>query len=223
MAEKKENQKADPKGAKKATKKDNDYFGIFVEMVEYSCLAARNLQETLNNFDPEKLPDTMRFLHHIEHTADIVKHDMMTQLVKEFITPIEREDIMEMAQQIDNVTDCIEDVLMRIYMYNIKTILPEALEFADTIVKCCDELKKIVEEFPHFRKSTTIHGHIVQVNYLEEVGDKIYTEAVHTLYSTEHTVLEIIGWTETFERLEKCCDACEDVADVVESVIMKNA
>ncbi len=204
-------------------KNDNNYFEIFVKMVNYSCEAARNLHDTLINFDAEMLPQKMQYLHHIEHTADLEKHDMMGKLVKEFITPIEREDIMALAHQIDNVTDAIEDVLMRIYMYNIKSILPEALEFTETIVKCCDELKKMMQEFSHFRKSETIHTHLVQVNYLEEVGDKLYTEAVHTLYSTNHTAMEITGWTETFERLEKCCDACEDVADVVESVIMKNS
>lgn len=206
-----------------ANNKDNNYFEIFVKMVDFSCEAARNLHEVLTNFDTATLPEKMQHMHHIEHTADLEKHDLMSKLVKEFITPIEREDIMALAQQIDNVTDAIEDVLMRIYMYNIPAILPEALEFSETIVKCCDELKEMMKEFTHFRKSETIHTHLVQVNYLEEVGDKLYTEAVHALYSSSHNAIEIIGWTETFERLEKCCDACEDVADVVESVIMKNS
>lgn len=206
-----------------ARKKEKDYFETFVGLVEYSCQAARDLYTVLKDFNPDTLQEKMQYLHRIEHTADIAKHDMMSRLVKEFITPIEREDIIALAHEIDDVTDAIEDVLIRIYMYNIQAIPMEALEFAETIVQCCEELKKAMEEFSNFRKSQTIHEHLVRVNYLEEVGDRLYTEAVRTLYCCEHTAAEITGWTETYERLEKCCDACEDVADVVESVIMKNA
>ncbi len=206
-----------------AKKRDYDYFEVFVEMVDYCCKAARSLNEVLSGFDPETVQEKIEAIHHIEHSADLVKHDMISKLVKEFITPIEREDILMLAHQIDNVTDAIEDVLLRVYMYNIRSILPEALEFSETIVQCCDELKKMMQEFSNFRKSKTIHEHLVKVNYLEEVGDRLYTQAVRSLYTTEHTPIEIVGWTETFERMEKCCDACEDVADVIESVIMKNS
>ncbi|MFA9379692.1 MAG: DUF47 domain-containing protein [Acetanaerobacterium sp.] len=206
-----------------ARKKDNDYFALFVEMADYSCQAARGLNEALNDFEPDALPERMRCLHHIEHTADLAKHDMMSRLVKAFFAPLEREDIMLLAQQLDDVTDAVEDVLIHIYMYNIRTIPAEALEFSETIMQCCDELKRLMQEFYNFRRSQTIHEHLVRINYLEEVGDRLYTEAVRTLYTTGHTAMEITGWTETFDRMEKCCDACENVADVVESVIMKNA
>ncbi len=206
-----------------AKRKESNYFELFVDLVEYSCKAAKGLDETLKNFNPATLSEKIQVMHHIEHSADLSKHDMMSMLVKEFITPIEREDIMALAHHIDNVTDAIEDVLLRIYMYNIKVIPAEVLEFTETIVVCCEELKKMMQEFHNFRKSTTIHEHLVKVNYLEEVGDRLYTEAVRALYTSEHTAAEITGWTETFDRLEKCCDACEDVADVVESVIMKNS
>ncbi len=206
-----------------AKKRDGYYFTVFVEMVEYCCKAAVALDEVLHNYDPDTVEEKMQELHQIEHSADLAKHDMISKLIKEFITPIEREDIMALAHQIDNVTDAIEDVILRLYMYNIRTILPEALEFSKTITQCCEELKKMMQEFANFRKSKTIHEHLVRVNYLEEVGDRLYVQAVRTLYTTDHTAMEITGWTEMFERMEKCCDACEDVADVVESVIMKNA
>lgn len=206
-----------------ANKRDHDYFEMFIGMVEYSCKAARNLDEILRGFDPATVSDKIKDIHDIEHSADLAKHDMISKLVKEFITPIEREDILMLAHQIDNVTDAIEDVVQRVYMYNIRCVLPEALEFSQTIMQCCDELKLMMREFSNFRKSKTIHEHLVKVNYLEEVGDRLYMQAVRNLYTTEHTAMEITGWTEVFERMEKCCDACEDVADVVESVIMKNA
>ena len=164
----------------------------------------------------------MTNLHGIEHAADMGKHDMMNRLAREFISPIEREDIIELGQEIDNVTDSIEDVLMGIYMYNIQTIRPEALDFVDVIVQCCNALKKTMEDFQNFRKSTTIHDSIVEINRLEEVGDRLYTEAVRSLYLNCQDPIETVSWTEIFDRLESCCDACEHVAHVVESVVMKN-
>ncbi|WP_312642140.1 DUF47 family protein [Hydrogenoanaerobacterium sp.] len=204
-------------------KKDYNYYDMFVKMVDYSCQAAEMLHDVLTNFDADKLHDKITEMHNLEHGADMCKHDMMNKLVREFITPIEREDIMELAQELDEVTDNIEDVLLRVYMYNITAIRPEALEFSNVIVSCCKALKKAMEDFHNFRKSTTVQTSIIEINRLEEVGDKLYTESVRRLYVNCKDPIEIIAWTETLDRLEKCCDACEHAANVVESVIMKNS
>ena len=203
--------------------KGNNYFEFFIELVDYCLAAAENLSETLHNFDAEKLPETMEFLHEIEHNADVKKHEMIKKLSSEFITPIEREDIILLSQEIDDVTDSIEDVLLKIYMFNITSIKEEALEFCKIIADCCRALKKVMENFQNFRKSTELKNHLIEINRLEEVGDKLYTEAVRTLYTTCKDPIEIIAWTETFRRFEQCCDNCEDIADVVEGVIMKNS
>jgi predicted phosphate transport protein (TIGR00153 family) len=204
-------------------RKDNDYFNIFVELVEYSCKAAKLLIEVMTDYHPEELERRMEEMHQIEHSADLEKHLMMERLAREFITPIEREDIMQMAHQIDDVTDTIEDVLMRLYMFNITVIRKDALDVALIIEQCCEELKKALKEFGNFRKSKTLHKHIVEVNRLEEVGDKMYTEATRRLYVSEMNPVAVSAWTHVFHILEKACDACEDVSDVIESVMMKNS
>ncbi len=204
-------------------RKDNDYFNTFVKLVDFSCEAARLLIEVMTDYHPEELEQRMVQMHEIEHSADLEKHLMMERLAKEFITPIEREDIMEMAHQIDDVTDCIEDVLMRLYMFNITVIRKDALEVAFLIEKCCEELKKALEEFCNFRKSKTLHSHIVEINRLEEEGDKLYTEATRRLYVNETHPIAVSAWTHVFHILEKACDSCEHVSDVIESVMMKNS
>lgn len=206
-----------------ARKKDMDYFDGFVSLVNYSCEAAAFLEQILGNYSLDGLGEKMKEVHAIEHQADIEKHLMMQKLAKEFITPIEREDIMSMAHQIDNVTDAIEDVVMQMYMFNIRTVRKEALEMTKIIVHCCEALKSALQEFYNFRKSESIHRMIVEVNRLEEEGDRTYTEAVHNLYRDNSNVMEVMGWTKIFECLEKCCDVCENVSDVIESVIMKNS
>lgn len=207
----------------KKKKHDYDYFEGFVRAVKYSCKAAEMLKESLENFDPDTLQDKMTEMHVIEHTADIAKHDMMGELARAFITPIEREDIMLLSQQIDDITDMIEDVLLRTYMFNILSVREEALEFADLILQCCDGLKETMKEFRKFRKSTTINDTIVEINRLEEEGDALYTRAVRKLYLSSRDPIELSVWREIFDRMEKCCDACEHVANAVESVMMKNS
>jgi len=206
-----------------ASKSASRYYTNFVEGVGFSCQAASMLHESLQCYDHTKIHDRMMEMHNIEHTADYAKHEMMEHLMKEFITPIEREDIISLSQNIDDVTDSVEDVIMRAYMFNIKSIKPEALAFSKLIVSCCCALKIMMEEFHNFRKSSTIHGLIVEINRIEEEADKLYTEAVRNLYVASSDPVEIIVWTEMFNCLEKCCDECEDVANVVESIIMKNS
>lgn len=206
-----------------ARKKDESYFDTFVELVSYSCKAATLLNDIMNNFDTESLPQKMEEMHAIEHSGDEARHKMIKRLVREFITPIEREDIMAMANTIDTVTDTIEDVLMRMYMYDIKSVSEHALKMTDVIVKCCDSLKVALAEFHNFRKSKNLHGLVVEINRLEEVGDVLYTEATRNLYVTCNDYKELVAWDTTYHYLEKCCDACEDVANAIESVIMKNS
>lgn len=204
-------------------KKNNDYFAMFVELMEFSCQASKMLIEVMKDYHPENLEKLMVEMHAIEHSADLKKHEMMEKLAREFITPIEREDIMEMAHQIDNVTDAIEDVLMRLYMFNITEIREDAVEVAHVIEECCQELKKALQEFGNFRKSKTLHSHIVEINRLEEVGDKLYTEATRRLYTGNLEAVKVSAWTHVFHILEKACDSCEDVSDVIERVLMTNS
>lgn len=199
-----------------------NYYDAFIKMAEYSCEAAKMLVETVDNYCSNELKQKLVEMHRIENAADKEKHVLITHLVKEFITPIEREDIILLAQKIDDVTDAIEDVMLRMYMFNIKTLRKEAADFAKTIYDCCQALKESLVEFPNFKKSKKLHDLIVQVNNLEEHGDKVYIEAVRDLYVTSTDPIEISAWNETFFRFEKCCDACENVSDTVESIVMKN-
>ncbi len=206
-----------------ARQKENNYFEMFVEGVNFSCEAASMLHANLANYRPDELPKHLDAMHQIEHNADIAKHSLMGRLLKEFITPIDREDIIDLANAIDNVTDAIEDVLVRMYMFNVAKLRQDAEPFGKIIMDCCNELKVLMQEFENFRKSKTIKDKIIAINRLEEDGDKLYIQAVHDLHNTSQDNGERMVWTALFELLEKCCDQCEDVADVVERVILKNS
>lgn len=202
--------------------KNEDYFQTFVNLVEYSCQAAELLNEIMTNYNAAVIQDKLVEMHNIEHSGDMERHAMIKKLAHEFITPIEREDIMALADAIDNVTDTIEDVVMRMYMFNIQSIREHAIKITEIIVKCCKALKQALQEFHNFRKSQTLHDLIVEVNVLEEDGDKLFTEATRHLYVNCKQPIEVMAWDQTYHYLERCCDACEEVANVIESVIMKN-
>lgn len=202
--------------------KNEDYFQTFVNLVEYSCQAAELLNEIVTNLNAATIRDKLVEMHNIEHAGDMERHAMIKKLAHEFITPIEREDIMALADAIDNVTDTIEDVVMRMYMFNIQTIREHAIKMTEIIVKCCKASKQALQEFHNFRKSQTLHDLVVEINVLEEDGDKLFTEATRHLYVNCKQPIEVLAWDQTFHYLERCCDACEEVANVIESVIMKN-
>lgn len=202
--------------------KGNDYFTMLAELIDYSCKAAALLNETISDFRINQIEKKVDEMHKIEHSADIKKHEMINKLSKEFIPPIERGDIIELGNQIDNVTDSIEDVLVRIYMFNISCMRDEAVEFAELILKTCNETSTLIKEFRNFKKSKEINKMIIKINDLEEDGDRLYIKGMKNFYTSIIDPVKLITWKDTFEYFEKCCDACEHVADVVESVVMKN-
>ncbi|MBC8530657.1 DUF47 domain-containing protein [Gehongia tenuis] len=206
-----------------AKKQDAFYFEKFIVCTDYACRAAHLLDKAMREFDPKKLEARLGEMHRIEHGADEEKHELINVLVKAFITPIEREDIILLSQNIDEMTDKMEDVLLRIYCNNIGAIRPDALQVSELIIRCCEEAKKTITEFPNFRRSKTLHDHIIRINTLEGEADQLFVESMRRLHTTCQNPIEIIVWREIYIYLEKCVDACEHMADTVERIVMKNS
>lgn len=204
-------------------KQDAFYFDNFVACAECSCQAIRLLQETLSDFRPGEISGRLTEIHEIEHQADSKKHILTDKLAKAFITPIEREDIISLSHHIDEVTDKIEDVLIRIYINNVQTIRPDAMELIRIVENCCKALTELLGEFSNFRHSDSIRKKIISINSLEEEADSLYIESMRRLHAEEKDPLEVIAWREIYDYLEKCADACEHAADTVGNIVMKNS
>ena len=205
------------------SKQNSFYFDNFIACADYSRKAAQLLDKGMRQFDPAQIGDMIEEMHEVEHAGDEKKHELLNVLAKAFITPIEREDIILLGQNIDEVTDKIEDVLLRMYCNNIKSVRPGALELVAVVIECCNELKEMLEEFPRFKNSKKLHEKIVNINTLEEKADQLFISSMRNLHTTCDDPVMIIVWREIYIYLEKCVDACEHVADTVESVIMKNS
>ena len=206
-----------------AKKQDAYYFETFTACLDDACKAAQLLDRSMREFDPAQIKETLDEMHNIEHAADDKKHELLNVLAKAFITPIEREDILQLSQNLDDLTDKLEDVFIRLYYNRVTAIRPDALEMADIVIRCCQEVGKLMNEFADFKRSKVIHDHIVSINTLEESADKLFIDCMFRLHDTCKDPLEVVAWREIYIYLEKCADACEHIADMVESVIMKNS
>jgi len=196
---------------------------MFSDIANDAIFAAHHLEKTVKNYNPEKMEKLNKTMHEIEHGADLKKHQMMKTLVAEFITPIEREDIATLSYMLDDVLDSIEEVFQMFFMYNVKSMRPEAIDFVELIVRATEAMKACFDEFENFRKSDLIAKKIVEVNVIEELADSLYFKTVHELYTKEKDPLHIMVWVRLYDRFERICDECEHVADAIGSVIMKNS
>lgn len=204
-------------------KSDKFYFENFIAAADCCGKSAAYLLECLTNYDYKNIETMLKQMHELEHSADLLKHEMTAVLAKAFVTPLEREDLAQISANIDEVADFIEEVLQRIYVNRIQTIMPEAIQFAGKIVECCDMMKAMLGELVNFKKPKKLHEMIINLSHKEEECDQLYLEATLKAADFSSDVLTVIFWREIFDKLEKCADACEHVGDSIETIVMKNS
>lgn len=202
-------------------KKETNYFQILYEMARYSCEAAEKLDEMINNY--VDVSEKAKAIHDIEHKADSLLHDLVRKLNSAFITPIDREDLLAIGNNIDSITDSIEDVANLFDMLSIKSVGEEAKEMTALVKTICQALAEAVKEFEMFLNSKKLANLVIEVNRLEEKGDGLYRTNMKALFNNVHiTILDIVKWKEIYDFIENIYDKCEDVADLIESAAIKN-
>ena len=203
-------------------KEINYYYKSFGSLFEFTLNAANYFEGLIANFKNGVTEEQLKEIHVIEHSADLHLHDVLAVLAKEFITPIENEDILAIIKQIDDATDAIEDVVIKMYIHNVDHLFDGAVTFANIIKRECLQLKEVIDEFPNFKKSSTIKEKILNVLSIEEEGDKLYMSSVRNLYTTVTDAKEIYLMEDLIKGFEKCCDKIEEIAQVLDEAIMKN-
>ncbi len=203
-------------------KRDAYYFESFVEQCQFSCEIARRTTQLLENFNYGEVKDNLIELHGIEHAADQKQHEISAHLIKEFIAPLEREDIVQMAQEIDDLTDAIEDIMITCYEYDVRQVDDVVLKYMEMIEKSVESLLELLKKFENFKKDASLTQIIVEINQQEEAGDRIYREAMHSLFVNETDPKRLIATRELYKCLENVMDDIEDLANLTETIIMKN-
>lgn len=157
-------------------------------------------------------------LEQFEHVGDQITHRIIQKLNRTLITPINREGIHDLAVALDDVMDLIEASAARMTLYKIKRPAAEAGQLAQVILKSAEEIVKAVSKLEH---TDNVTEHCIEINRLENMADNISREAIAGLFENGHDPMDVIKWKEIFEMLETTTDRCEDVADIVESVVLK--
>ncbi len=205
-------------------KKKFDYFEAFEQQTKVAVEEAGLLIEAIEGFTTaEELKGAMERAHQIEHDGDELNHAIFKNVATDFITPIEREDVVDLAQFLDDIVDYIEDVIQRFYMYDVHFMHKDAHEFACLIKKSCEALDTAMEDFRNFKKSKKFKQLIVDVNTYEEEADQLYMKVIRSLHTEDReNPMRVLVWSQIFSCMEKCCDACEHAADTMNTILLKN-
>ncbi len=207
-----------------AKKNKFNYFKAYEKLTGLAVKEADLLIETLHNFEGyEALSDSMGRMHEFENAGDDINHDIFESAATDFMPPFDREDIVELAQALDNILDYIDDVLGHMQIYAV-CIVPEYVpKFAKLILKSCKALNEAMESFHGFKKNKKFRNILIDINSYEEEADALYKEAMLHLHTVENDdVMHVLVWSRIYERMEKCADATEHAANIISTIMLKN-
>ena len=199
--------------------REEKYFDMFNNMAAHVSEGALLLQKLFNDF--ERHAEYADRIKQIEHTCDVITHDIVVRLNKTFITPIDREDIHALASQLDDVMDYIEYVARRTVLFRVETTSPYAQRMSDVVVQMVAKLEQAVVALG--KHGDVVMQKCVEIHGLENEGDTIHHEAVAHLFETVRDPVIIIKWKDLYEALEDTVDRCEDVSNTLETIVLKNA
>ena len=199
--------------------KEEKFFTLFQEMGQIIVSGAERLKLMLEEYT--NLPEAQRAVKDIEHQGDAQKRKIITLLNTTFITPLDREDIYGLASALDAILNLIDASAQRFVTYRVEKPTSEAKELAFIIVRCSHTLSSALNHLG--KRHDDIHEQCVELNSLENEADKVCREAISRLFDEETDPIQLIKWKEIYEVLERTTDRCEDAANILESVVVKNA
>ena len=203
-------------------KRSNFFYDSFVEQINYAVKAMSILKEGLLNFDGIDTLTLKNNVHEVEHNADIMKHQLEEKLAKEFITPIDREDIFVLYDNIDDLIDAIDEVSYKIYLRNYKS-LPNNIElFINKSLDAVNYLKDVLTSFKYIDDKKIMDPLLSKVIEIEEEVDKLYEENVHHLYLSELDYKVTTTYEKVYGYFEYITDKCRDVCKTISVIMYKN-
>jgi uncharacterized protein Yka (UPF0111/DUF47 family) len=198
--------------------RDEQFFELFDQLAVHLATCAQKLDTLFG--DIGQAPQHIKAIKDIEHKADLLTASINQRIDKSFITPIDREDIHTLATRLDDVIDLLDGTSRRLEMLHITTVLPPARQLTGVLLRAANEIQAAVSTM---RKPTLVNQHAGLIKHLEEEGDAIYHDAVAALFSGNPNPLDVIKWKEMYDTLERAIDSCMGVAQVLQSISLKNA
>jgi predicted phosphate transport protein (TIGR00153 family) len=198
--------------------KDREFFDLFEEAASNIVRAADMLDQMLGTY-PER-SELAREILICEQEGDRITHDIIQRLNQTFVTPIEREDILELASALDDIVDFTEEVADFMGLYKIEAPMEQSQRLAHILLQ---STRQIAEAMPRLRSFKDISHYTVEIHRLENDGDRVTREALASLFDNGIDPMVVIRWKDVYERLENAIDATEQVANVLEGIVIKNA
>jgi len=199
--------------------REEEFFDLFVEVANRNVEAARYLRE-LFDAAPERRNPHVEAIKRLEHEADQVTHEVVNRLDRTFITPLDREDIHQLASDLDDVMDAIDGTARRAQIFRLG-VAPAGVKQLTQVVERMT--KVLAEGVGRLKQGDDVMRFCVEAKKLEEEGDALYHDALGQLFERERDALEVIKWKEIYDNLEQTLDQAEDVANVLESITLKHA
>ena len=199
-----------------------DLFNAHAEEIVLGSQALANLLAVLNDSD-EEAAKQCELIDVIENRADTITHETMRQLHKSFITPLDREEIHQLITSLDNILDLIQDVAHTLTLYDVRHVTAEAINLGELCRRCCERVRAAVALLPSMDNGTEILKICFEIDQLESAADREMRGAMSRLFREEHDVRELIKFKAVYELLETVTDRCEDVANIIEGIVLENS
>ena len=198
--------------------REESFYDLFEKAAANLSEGARLLAKLLTDFhDPEAAHSEIR---QREHEGDEITHQIIRALNTTFVTPFDREDIHRLASNIDDILDAIEAVSDLLVLHRIENVLPEMRQLAEVLSRAADQVQQAMSEIRGF---AGLDKYWVEINRLENEGDRVYRKTVAKLFSGEYKAMDVLKWKDLVDQLEAAIDGCEDVANTLESIVLKHA
>jgi predicted phosphate transport protein (TIGR00153 family) len=199
-----------------------DFYELFDRAIDNLSQTTDLLVETFRNFDTIDFAKNAKAIYAFEQEGDMLTHDIMRNLNKTFLTPLDREDIHELASRIDDVVDLLWATVDRMVVFKIKKLTPEIVIMAEDMQMMAGILKKSMREL-RAKQYARVQEHCIEINRLENRIDRVYRDAIGKLLNEPNDPVYIIKWKDVYQMLEDASDRAEDVANVLESIVLKYA
>jgi predicted phosphate transport protein (TIGR00153 family) len=206
-----------------ARKKQFDYFGALEHLAKNAHQAAELLEMLTVNYSLETLEEQAKQIHQLEHEADAIVRSISSELYVSFITPIDREDIVEITERLDDVLDTINSIAYLLGSLVVKELNENVLVFITYAVEATAGVLTATREFAKFKNSKTLRAMIDEVSEIEGKADKLYSDSLKELFTDEQNPIEVIKWKNVYDKLEELLNASEAVVDVISGLVIKNS
>lgn len=202
-------------------KKENEFYLLLEEFAGKIVKAGEAFYNLVSNYDD--IENKVSDIKTLETECDMQAHKILTALNASFITPFDREDIYSITKEMDDIVDSIEEVANRFIVFDVQILRPESFTMTTYIIQAIRELEVMFKHLSEAQKNDIVRDQIIEVNRIENDGDILYRNALKKLFREEKDPIELIKWKHLYEQLETSLDSCENVANIVEGVIMKYA